>query len=250
MLKTALDDKLYLAPIDNFQRVLDIGTGTGIWAIEMGDLFPQAEFLGNDLSPVQPSWVPPNVKFEVDDVEDRWAYGAPHDFIFCRSLSFAVGDFPKLMKQAFRNVRKGGWVEFQDFNVALYAEDGSYKADSDTAKYMHLLMDSARKAGKEPCAGPKLEGWIKEAGFVNVNHRKIKLPVGPWPKDRRQVCKFWGIVAYVQALRYRLAWQRHYVLMLPLLSTERRRTLQPDASHRRPRSIRHAAFHHHVGLGP
>lgn len=33
-----LDDKLHLAPIgDNPQRILDIGTGTGIWAIDMGE---------------------------------------------------------------------------------------------------------------------------------------------------------------------------------------------------------------------
>jgi SAM-dependent methyltransferase len=187
MVKTALGDKLYLAPISDFGRVLDIGTGTGCWAIEMGDLFPQAEFLGNDLSPVQPTWVPPNVRFEVDDVESGWVYGAPQDFIFCRNLNFAVSDFPRLAKQAFDNVRPGGWVEFQDFDVALYSEDDSYHPSSDLAKYMQLLMDSARKAGKEPRTGPKLEQWVRDAGFQNITHQKFKLPLGLWPKDKRQV---------------------------------------------------------------
>lgn len=33
-----LHDELYLAPIKEPQSVLDIGTGTGIWAIEFGSL--------------------------------------------------------------------------------------------------------------------------------------------------------------------------------------------------------------------
>lgn len=52
-------------------RVLDLGTGTGIWAIDVADLFENAEVLANDLSPIQPSNVPLNVRFEVDDVESR-----------------------------------------------------------------------------------------------------------------------------------------------------------------------------------
>jgi methylase of polypeptide subunit release factors len=31
-----LQGKLHLAPLDNPQEVLDLGTGTGIWAIEFG----------------------------------------------------------------------------------------------------------------------------------------------------------------------------------------------------------------------
>lgn len=31
-----MDDKLFLAPLSNPHNVLDIATGTGIWAIEFG----------------------------------------------------------------------------------------------------------------------------------------------------------------------------------------------------------------------
>ena len=57
MLKICLGDKLYLAPIgDEKGRVLDIGCGTGIWAIEFADQHPSADVLGTDLSPTQPTW--------------------------------------------------------------------------------------------------------------------------------------------------------------------------------------------------
>ena len=56
MFKITMGDKLYLAPIDKPSRILDVGTGTGIWAIEMGDDFPDSEILGTDLSPTQPTW--------------------------------------------------------------------------------------------------------------------------------------------------------------------------------------------------
>jgi cyclopropane fatty-acyl-phospholipid synthase-like methyltransferase len=50
-----LEGKLHLAPLSDPQRILDIGTGTGIWAIDMADKYPSASVLGTDLSPVQPS---------------------------------------------------------------------------------------------------------------------------------------------------------------------------------------------------
>lgn len=57
-----LDGKLYASPVaSDPQRVLDIGTGTGIWALDFGDEYPGSEVVGTDLSPIQPSWVPPNV---------------------------------------------------------------------------------------------------------------------------------------------------------------------------------------------
>jgi ubiquinone/menaquinone biosynthesis C-methylase UbiE len=51
-----LGGRLHVAPLDKPQRILDIGTGTGIWAIDIADQFPEAEVIGTDLSPIQPSW--------------------------------------------------------------------------------------------------------------------------------------------------------------------------------------------------
>lgn len=36
-LKMLHDDMIYFAPLKDPTRILDIGTGTGIWAIEMGE---------------------------------------------------------------------------------------------------------------------------------------------------------------------------------------------------------------------
>jgi hypothetical protein len=41
-LQCVFSDKILFAPIKDPQQVLDIGTGTGIWAIDAGEAFPGA----------------------------------------------------------------------------------------------------------------------------------------------------------------------------------------------------------------
>lgn len=70
IIKRLFDDRLYFAPLsrsDPPQFILDIATGVGDWAVEMGDLFPSSRIVGTDLSPIQPDMVPPNVEFYVED---------------------------------------------------------------------------------------------------------------------------------------------------------------------------------------
>jgi len=49
------------------RRILEVGTGTGAWALDMAAEFPDAEIIGTDLSPVQPRYVPDNVQFLIED---------------------------------------------------------------------------------------------------------------------------------------------------------------------------------------
>ncbi|KAL8734682.1 MAG: hypothetical protein Q9166_001338 [cf. Caloplaca sp. 2 TL-2023] len=56
---------LHLAPLSNPKRILDIGTGTGIWAIEMAEQHPDSQVIGIDLSPVQPTWYEKTLSFYV-----------------------------------------------------------------------------------------------------------------------------------------------------------------------------------------
>lgn len=44
--------------------------------------------------------VPPNVRFEVDDVEADWTYHQKFDYIHCRFMGIAIKDWPKLVRQS------------------------------------------------------------------------------------------------------------------------------------------------------
>lgn len=69
----------------------------------VGDEYPASSILGVDLSPIQPLWVPPNVRFMVDDVESFWLHKPDSfDYIHARHTSVAMKDMSKLCSEAFR----------------------------------------------------------------------------------------------------------------------------------------------------
>jgi hypothetical protein len=49
------------------------------------------------------------------------------------------------------------------------------------------MRDACAKGGREPSPGPKLAGWLTDAGFVDVTDKVIRLPLGRWPKDPKLV---------------------------------------------------------------
>ena len=101
--KLVLDGELHLAPLKSPRKILDLGTGTGIWAIEMGERYPKARLIGIDLSPTQPEHVPANVRFEVDDLECDWLYRKDSfDLIHSRYMTGAIANWRKMIAQAFK----------------------------------------------------------------------------------------------------------------------------------------------------
>ena len=67
----------------------------------VGEKFPSAHVLGLDLSPIQPDWVPPNVHFQVDDIESPWLHPRNHfDFIHARHTIMAFRDWMLLFRRS------------------------------------------------------------------------------------------------------------------------------------------------------
>jgi Methyltransferase domain len=89
--KISLNGKSHLAPISkDIHRAMDAGTGTGKWAIEFADEHPSCEVIGVDLSPIQPTAVPNNCSFLVDNIEEPWVYAEPFDYIHGRMLGLGT----------------------------------------------------------------------------------------------------------------------------------------------------------------
>ncbi|RSL83727.1 hypothetical protein CEP52_016645 [Fusarium oligoseptatum] len=195
-----LNNELYEAPIgDNPQRVLDLGCGTGIWAIEFADMHPSADVLGVDLSPIQPNYVPPNCRFEVDDINQEWTYANDHfDFVHIRAMLGCIPDWTELFEKTFKHTQPGGWIESVELGGAAKSDDDTLKSNSPLYTWIDIFTKMGSLTGKPFFWDDNMVESARKAGFVNVTGRKIKVPIGTWPKDKR--LKQWG------------AWNRQFLL--------------------------------------
>lgn len=181
------DDRLILAPMDdNPQRILDVGTGTGAWATDCGDEFPMAEVIGTDISPIQPSWVPPNVKFEIDDCLEDWTWPEDHfDLVHARALYGVIPSWSDLYAKAFRHLKSGGWFQALEMDVKIESDHVNFPADHIFNRWANLIYKAGEKLG---CSftisqGQQMKQYMTDAGFVDVAEKKVKAPLHRWPKD-------------------------------------------------------------------
>jgi SAM-dependent methyltransferase len=185
-----LGGRLHAAPLPKpdtspVLRILDLGTGTGIWAIDMADEFPSATVMGVDLSPIQPEWVPNNCRFHVDDYEDQWTYRPDEkfDYIHGRALSGTSADWPRFYRQALENLKPGAWMEMQEYDAWIFSDDDSFDRAPWTKEWVEKLDVASKAYGKQINVANQQRQWMIDAGFQDVKEEVYRIPIGPWAKD-------------------------------------------------------------------
>ncbi|KAL2073303.1 hypothetical protein VTL71DRAFT_10627 [Oculimacula yallundae] len=187
MLKYAFKGRNHFAPLSKPERILDLGTGTGIWAIEMSDEeFPSAEIHGTDLSPIQPEEMPENVHFFIDDAsEDNWlVQPASIDYIHTRVLLGCFERPQDVIRRAFYYTKPGGYVESQEILTTPFCDDKTMPKDWPFIEWSNFLDQASTRANRPVRIAHKLKRWYEEAGFVDVQERIIRMPINPWMKDK------------------------------------------------------------------
>jgi len=149
---------------------------------EMAETYPSARVTGTDLSPIQPTFVPPNCQFEIDDVNGKWTYPKNHfDFIHMRELFGCVSDWDELFSQTFEHTKPGGYVEIAEHSVAPISDDDTVNEHSFFTKWGKTVLECGEKFGKSFAIWEESRELMEKAGFVDVTEIRYKWPMNGWP---------------------------------------------------------------------
>ncbi|KAJ4254440.1 hypothetical protein NW762_010038 [Fusarium torreyae] len=237
------EDKLFFAPIEHLLEsgadVLDLGTGIGKWCIDLADSYPNSEFHGMDLSPIQPDWVPKNAIFVVDDIEHEAGWTYPEetfDYIHIRHVIHSIRDRELLWDRIWKHLKPGGYVEIQEFHYIAPCDDESCDGPYAWRDFCRYLQDGMAALGSDIHGITYVEDELHEAGFEHVTRKSFKCPVGPWAKKARlQECGhilrdviMWGLVGLARrSFRDGLHWT---LIQIEMFLVEVRKSLSEEVN--------------------
>lgn len=220
------EGKLYQAPLkrEDVKKVLDVGCGTGIWAMDFADEFPDAEVIGTDISPIQATWVPPNLRFEIEDCTSPWTFQPDSfDYVHLRWMIGSIPDWTELFKQAYRALRPGGWLETFEPENNMRSENDTIKPTDAMGQWKQIFNEGGRKTGRpfDIYALGLQRKAMEEAGFVDIVEKDIRAPIGGWPKDPKlkEIGQWVHLLldhdteGYVLFITMTLGWTREQILV-------------------------------------
>ncbi|KAH6871024.1 S-adenosyl-L-methionine-dependent methyltransferase [Thelonectria olida] len=173
------DHQLFRAPVGLLHRVLDLGTGTGIWANEIAAAYPLAEVIGTDIAPIQ-SGSQPNCRFEIENMNDRWTrQPGSYDLVHGRGLLGNADDFHSLCTKAIAVLKPAGHLEIADRPVQFTGKDGPLDSNNVWFRVSQEVQQLNRMLGRPyDTAGPQgFRASMERAGFQTTFETRKTIPV-------------------------------------------------------------------------
>ncbi|KIH87211.1 methyltransferase type 12 [Sporothrix brasiliensis 5110] len=186
--------ELTSVPLQDPRHILDIGTGTGEWAIGMAELYPTCEVVGVDISAIQPTAVPHNVFFEIDDCEVEWMRPENTvDLIHLRDMAGAFEDWDFIFREALNCLKPGGHIEALDFHDQTGQTHhflSAFPADAQIHSFARAIDEASIKAGRRRGTHHLTADRLERLGFVDVKISEHAIPLNA---HNDSVAKMWLI---------------------------------------------------------
>lgn len=166
----------YLAPLVSPEAILDVGSGTGRWVIEMAQEFPQARVTGIDIAPTIPP-APLTVQFVQQDILKGLPFPSKSfDYLHARLLVAAipVDSWPGVVREYIRVTRPGGWIELFEGGTTFV------NAGPHTQQYLAWWDQLGKQRGIDASMMGQLPHLMQDLGIHNIQARLLHVPVGKW----------------------------------------------------------------------
>ncbi|KAK1990880.1 S-adenosyl-L-methionine-dependent methyltransferase, partial [Colletotrichum falcatum] len=168
-------------------RVLDIGTGTGLWAMKYADEYSEDVIVtGVDIRPIQPEWVPPNCVFEIFNCEERWTWKSKFHYIRMANLAGCLNDVQGVMNQAYEHLQPGGILQMVDFDLCLKCDDEVGLQHSPAYNFFQKHIKAAQRLKRPIHIVGQYQDMMKAAGYQLLRHNVFKVPINEWPLDTQE----------------------------------------------------------------
>ncbi|KAG8922886.1 hypothetical protein FRC02_011549, partial [Tulasnella sp. 418] len=195
--------KAALTPSQKYiPAAVDLGTGTGQWAIEFAREFPHASVVGIDLVPPAPKEpVPPNCRFEVDDVNlPLGHYAKAFNVCHIRGIDHGITNFENFLYRVAQILRTNGVLLLVGGDHQLYMENRSpFPTDSQegrqgwcaTQALFWAVQNTTNTTGGSQSANYKYVDWLlANPYFTSVGFEDVYIPIGPWMKGLDNRCTY------------------------------------------------------------
>lgn len=205
LFKVLLDGHLSIVPFEEPPKlVVDLCTGTGIWAIEFSEKNPASIVFGTDLSAIQPPPRTDNCSWILENSEKQeWTYWELPDYIHLRASGTCFDDFGAMMRKCYDNLQPGGWIELQDCALDLKCDDNT-TVGTVLPEFFAAMNRGAAMVGRSLLRPKEFRGYLEAAGFHGVQVVELCVPGSPWPEDpKMKLCGYYmGRATYAAAESY------------------------------------------------
>ncbi|KAF3171742.1 hypothetical protein TWF788_009646 [Orbilia oligospora] len=182
------DGRLIFPPVEDPKKILDCGYGSGAWAIEAAEKYPDAEIIAVDISPhLKPEETPNNLWCQVDDLNEPFNF-KPEEFDFVHSRLVAPGigksRWTGYMKDCFKVLKAGGWLQMVEIYFNVQSDNGTLTEEHGLRRWSKTFLE-VYEDKKDLRAPTRLQSMMEAAGFVEVQSRMMPLPLNGWSRDER-----------------------------------------------------------------